>query len=223
MSFHLKKCIFLQAEKFWIMLIIGIAGGSGSGKTTVVKKIMNSLPENTVSLISQDAYYKDQGHLSAEEKKNINFDHPESIEFKLLNKHIDKLKTGQAIEMPTYDYASCSRGKETIHIEPRKVIIVEGILIFTDSLLRDNLDIKVFVSADSDDRLMRIMKRDVKERGRTYDDVLTHYSKYVKIGHREFIAPTKRFADIIIPEGGNNHVGIEILTSRILKKLRDNI
>ncbi len=204
------------------MLIIGIAGGSGSGKTTVVKKIINSLPEDTVSLISQDAYYKDQGHLSDEEKKNINFDHPESIEFQLLNEHIRMLKKGQSIEMPTYDYTTCSRGEKSIHVKPRKVIIVEGILIFTDPALREQLDIKVFVSADSDDRLMRIMKRDVKERGRTYDDVLEHYSKYVKIGHREFIAPTKRFADIIIPEGGNNHVGIEILTSRIFKKLWDN-
>ncbi len=204
------------------MLIIGIAGGSGSGKTTVVKKIINSLPINSVSVISQDAYYKDQSHLTKEEQKKINFDHPSSIEFSLLKEHLIQLKEGKSIQMPDYDYETCSRGNNPTTVEPGRIIIVEGILIFTDPELRKELDIKVFVSADSDDRLMRIMQRDIRERGRTYEDVLEHYSKYVKLMHREFIAPTKRFADIIIPEGGNNHVGIEILTSRIDKKLRDN-
>lgn len=201
------------------MLIIGIAGGSGSGKTTVVNKIMTGLPKNSVSVISQDAYYKDNGHLSDEEKKRINFDHPASIEFELLNKHVDKLIRGEAIERPIYSYVTCARAKETITVEPKKVIIVEGILILTNAKLRDKFSIKVFVDADADDRLIRIIKRDLIERGRSVQGVLDHYEKFVKPMHLQFIEPTKRYADIIVPQGGTNHVAIDILTSRIKMKL----
>jgi len=201
------------------MLIIGIAGGSGSGKTTVVNKIMNGLPKNSVSVISQDSYYKDNGHLTDEEKKRINFDHPASIEFELLNKHVDKLIHKEPIERPIYSYVTCARSKETITVEPKKVIIVEGILILTNARLRDRFSIKVFVDADADDRLIRIIKRDLIERGRSVQDVLDHYEKFVKPMHLQFIEPTKRYADIIVPQGGTNHVAIDILTSRIKMKL----
>ncbi len=197
------------------MLIIGIAGGSGSGKSTVVKKIIKSLPKGSVVVIPQDAYYKDNGHKSAEERARINFDHPSSIEFNLLIKHLDHLKTGTSIEMPTYSYVTCARGKETIPIAPLNVIIVEGILILTNPRLRNRMNIKVFVDADPDDRLMRIIKRDIEERGRSFQQVLQHYDKYVKPMHLQFIEPTKRYADIIVPQGGQNLVAIEVLTSRI--------
>jgi uridine kinase len=201
------------------MLIIGIAGGSGCGKTTVVREIIRKLPRNSVTIIPQDAYYWDNGHLSAEEKKEINFDHPNSIEWSLLIKHLDQLKHGKGIEMPQYSYVSCARSNETIHIEPRQVIIVEGILIFTDPGLLKRLDIKIFVDAEGDDRLARIMHRDTVERGRDYMQVLEHYNKWVKPMHLQFIEPTKRYADIIVPQGGENKVAIQVLASRIQMKL----
>lgn len=197
------------------MLIIGIAGGSGSGKTTVVNKIIRGLPKDSVSLISQDSYYKDNGHLSDEDKHKINFDHPSSIEFNLLIKHLEELKKGFAVEMPIYSYVTCARSKDTITIYPRKVVIVEGILIFTSKRLRDKLNIKVFVDADADDRLMRIIRRDIIERERTYNQALDHYEQYVKLMHLQFIEPTKRYADIIVPQGGANTVAIELMISRI--------
>ncbi|MDD3878190.1 MAG: uridine kinase [Bacteroidales bacterium] len=197
------------------MLLIGIAGGSGCGKSTVVKKIIKSLPKNSVAVIPQDSYYKDSGHLSAEERSKKNFDHPSSIEFTLLRKHLDQLKLGNSIEMPMYSYLTCARLKETVMVEPQKVIIVEGILILTNPKLREILDIKVFVDADPDDRLMRIIKRDIEERGRSFVEVLEHYEKFVKPMHLQFIEPTKRYADIVIPQGGANTVGIDILTSKI--------
>jgi len=201
------------------MLIIGIAGGSGSGKTTVVKKIIKNLPKDSVSIISQDSYYKDNGHKSAEERAKINFDHPSSIEFNLLIKHLEMLKEGNPIEMPIYSYLSCARSKETIRIVPKKVIIVEGILILSSPRMRDRMDIKVFVDADGDDRLMRIIWRDLEERGRSFQQVLEHYDKYVKPMHLQFIEPTKRYADIIVPQGGKNQVAIDILSSRIKMNL----
>lgn len=201
------------------MLVIGIAGGSGSGKTTVVRTIMKRFKKNEVSLLSQDAYYRDNGHLSAEERAKINFDHPSSIEFKLLNEHVDRLKNGETIPMPIYSYVTCARSQETIPVEPAKVLIVEGILVLSNPSLRKRLDIKVFVDADSDDRLIRIIKRDIKERGRSFMQVLEHYEKYVKPMHLTFIEPSKRYADIIVPMGGANKVAIDILTSRI----RENI
>jgi uridine kinase len=201
------------------MLIIGIAGGSGSGKSTVVKKIIAKLPKNAVSIIPQDAYYKDNGHLSAKERAKINFDHPSSIEFSLLIKHLDLLKKGKSIDMPIYSYLTCARAKETIPIAPRKVVIVEGILILCNPRMRDRMDIKVFVDADGDDRLIRIIHRDIEERGRSFSDVLHHYERYVKPMHLQFIEPTKRYADIIVPQGGNNDVAIDILTSLIKSNL----
>ncbi len=204
------------------MLIIGIAGGSGSGKTTVVNKIIKSLPKDSVAVISQDAYYRDSKHLSVEDRKKINFDHPSSIEFSLLVDHIDQLKEGNTIGMPIYSYLTCTRASETIPVEPKKVIIVEGILILVNPRLRKRLDIRVYVDADSDDRLMRIIWRDIEERGRSFKEVLDHYEKFVKPMHLLFIEPNKRYADIIIPQGGENQIAIDILTSSIKEKLRED-
>jgi uridine kinase len=193
------------------MIIIGIAGGSGSGKTTVVKKIMKKFPKGSVAVVSQDAYYKDTGYLTPEQIKHHNFDHPSSIEFDLLVKHLDELRAGKSIEMPHYDYITTSRLKETTTVHPHNVIILEGILIFTQPELLKRMDIKVFVDAEADDRVMRIMRRDTQERGRTFPEAMDHYEKKVKLMHAQFIEPSKRYADIIIPEGGQNHVAIDIL------------
>jgi len=197
------------------MLIIGIAGGSGCGKSTVVNEIIKRLPKNSVTVIPQDAYYKNNIHLSPEERKRINFDHPSSIEFSLLVNHIDKLKKGETVGMPIYSYLTCTRADETIPVSPKKVVIVEGILILTNPQVRKRLDIKVFVDADADDRLMRIIRRDMMDRGRSYQEVLTHYEVYVKPMHLLFIEPSKRYADIIVPQGGTNIIAIDILTSKI--------
>jgi len=197
------------------MLIIGIAGGSGSGKSTVVKQVIKHLPKEAVTVIPQDAYYKDNGHKSAEERAKINFDHPTSIEWGLLIKQLETLKTGSSIEMPIYSYVTCARSKETVTVNPAQVIIVEGILILTNPRLRKKMDIKVYVDADGDDRLMRIIRRDLEERGRSFQQVLEHYDSFVKPMHLQFIEPTKRYADIIVPQGGQNKVAIDILSSRI--------
>lgn len=202
------------------MLILAIAGGSGCGKTTVVKKMLKRLPKNSVTVISQDSYYKDNGHLSAEERAKINFDHPASIEFNLLIKQLEMLRKGKAIDMPIYSYLTCARAKETIPVQPKKIIILEGILIMTNAKLRALMDIKAFVDADADDRLMRIIWRDIEERGRSFKQVLTHYETYVKPMHLQFIEPTKRYADIIIPQGGANEIAIDILASKINFNLR---
>lgn len=201
------------------MLVIGIAGGSGSGKSTVVKEIIRKLPKGSVAVMPQDAYYKDNGHKTPEERAKINFDHPSSIEFGLLIKHMDALLEGKSVEMPIYSYLTCARAKETIPVEPKPVIILEGILILTNPRLRQRMGIKVYVDADADDRLIRIIHRDTVERGRSYQQVLEHYEHYVKPMHLQFIEPTKRYADIIVPQGGANHVAIDVMTSRI----RDNI
>lgn len=197
------------------MLIIGIAGGSGCGKSTVVKQIINKLPKDSVTIIPQDSYYKDNGHLTPEERAKINFDHPSSIEFNLLIKHLEELELGKPVGMPVYSYLTCARSSETIPVMPREVVIVEGILILSNPRLRAKMDIKVFVDADADDRLMRIIRRDIEERGRSFSQVLDHYEKFVKPMHLQFIEPSKRFADIVVPQGGANHVAIDILTSRI--------
>ena len=201
------------------MLLIGIAGGSGSGKTTVVKKLIEALPEDSISVVSQDAYYGDNGNLSPEAKKEINFDHPDAIEWDLLVKHLDMLKEGKTIPMPIYTYVTCARSAEVIPVKPTEVVIVEGILIMTCPELVKRLDIKIFVDTDGDDRLMRIIKRDIEERGRTVSDVLRHYETFVKPMHNQFIEPTKRLADIIIPQGGSNQVAIDIMASRIRMQL----
>ncbi|KAF5040524.1 Uridine kinase [bioreactor metagenome] len=202
------------------MLIIGIAGGTGSGKTTVVKEITKLLSDSEIVVIPQDSYYKDNSHLPLEERLELNFDHPESIDFKLLVKQIKDLKANKAIEQPIYSYLTCSRSStETVHVEPAHIIIVEGILIFTCAELRNVLDIKVFVDADADDRLGRVITRDNIERGRTIDKVLERYEKTVKPMHLQFIEPSKRYADIIIPQGGHNKVAIDILLATIEKAL----
>ena len=197
------------------MLIIGIAGGSGSGKTTVVNRMIELLPRESVSVIAQDSYYWDNGHLPPEEKKMINFDHPDSIEWDLLARHLDLLSDGHTVDMPTYSYVECARLKETIKIEPREVTIVEGILIFTNPELRARFNVKTFVDADDDDRLSRILSRDIVKRGRDVQDVLRHYHTFVKPMHLQFIEPSKRYADIIVPQGGENHVAIDILASKV--------
>ncbi len=200
------------------MLIIGIAGGSGSGKTTVVHRIMSSFSRDQVTIVSQDSYYKDNSHIPLAERSNINFDHPNSIEFDLLVQHLTDLRKGLAIEEPTYDYITSTRLKETIHIEPNHVIIVEGILLFTDKRVRDLCDIKVFVDAEPDDRLIRIIERDMRERGRTAHQVIERYA-LVKEMHIQFIEPTKRFADLIVPQGGENQVAIDMMVATIRQKL----
>jgi len=202
------------------MLIVGIAGGTGSGKTTVVQKIIEKLPPGEVALLPQDAYYKDNSLLPLEERQEMNFDHPSSIEFPLLLKHLKMLRSGKKIQRPVYSYLTCTRADETILIEPKHVILVEGILILTDEELRGQLDIKVYVDADADDRLSRVIRRDIMERGRSVDKVLERYEKTVKPMHLQFIEPTKRYADIIVPQGGNNEVAISILTSIIEKNLK---
>jgi len=201
------------------MLTIGIAGGSGSGKTTVVNKIVEALPDDSVAVVPQDAYYFDNGHLTPEEKLQINFDHPNSIEWPLLIEQLDMLKHGKAIKMPRYNYVTCARAKDTIPVKPKKVVIVEGILLLTQPELCNRLDIKLFVATDSDERLIRIIKRDIIERGRSYIDVLEHYQTYVKPMHQEFIEPSKQFANLIIPQGGKNTVAIEMVVSRIKMNL----
>ncbi len=197
------------------MLIIGIAGGSGSGKTTIVNEIVKGLPKKSISIIPLDSYYKDNSHLSEQEKKLINFDHPSSFEFNLINEHIDLLKKNQSIEMPIYSYITCSRAKDTITIHPTDIIIVEGIMTFANETLRNKFDVKIFVDADVDDRLMRIIERDVVERGRNYKQAMQHYSLWVKTMHETYIEPTKKFADIIVPHGGKNKIAIDILISKL--------
>ena len=201
------------------MLIVGIAGGTGSGKTTVVNKIIEKLPEGEVVIMPQDSYYKDNSHLPIEQRQEINFDHPGSIEFSLLINHLKKLKNGEIINMPIYSYLTCIRADETIELQPKHVVIVEGIMILTDKKLREMIDIRVFVDADADDRLVRVIKRDIIERGRSVDKVLERYEKTVKPMHLQFIEPSKRFADIIVPQGGDNKVAINILTSIIERNL----
>jgi uridine kinase len=201
------------------MFIIGIAGGTGSGKSTVVRKIMESLPPGQVTVIPQDSYYQDSSHIPIEERQEINFDHPSSLEFSLLVEHIGRLKSGEAIKQPVYSYLSCTRSYETIWVEPKKVVIVEGILILTHEPLRDLMDIKIYVDADADDRLSRVIFRDITERGRTVDKVLDRYEKTVKPMHLQFIEPTKRYADIIIPQGGHNQVAINVMKTIIEQRL----
>jgi uridine kinase len=203
------------------MLIVGVAGGSGSGKTTVVRRIMERLPEDGVAILPQDAYYKDNSQLDLDARQEINFDHPDSLEFHLLIDHINRLRAGETIRRPIYTYITCTRSEETVAMEPRAVILLEGILIFTHEALRDLIDIKVFVDADADDRLGRIIRRDIQERGRSVNKVLERYEKTVKPMHLQFIEPSKRYADIIVPQGGDNRVAIDILAATILNKLNN--
>lgn len=201
------------------MLIIGIAGGTGSGKTTVVHQIMKELPEAEVGIISQDAYYKTNDHLSYDERTLINYDHPRAIDFELLSSHLKELKGGQSIEQPVYSYVHHNRTNDFILTHPRKVMIVEGILILANPQLRDMFDIKIFVHADSDERLIRRLKRDIADRGRDMEEVLSRYQSTLKPMHEQFIEPSKAFADIIIPNDTYNTVAIDIVRTVINDKL----
>lgn len=195
--------------------IIGIAGGTGSGKTTVVKKIVEALPPHHVAVVPLDSYYNDTTSMTEEERHAINFDHPDAFDWKLLTKQINELREGRAIEQPTYSYLKCNRLPETIHVEPKPVIIVEGIMTLINKKLRDIMDIRIFVDCDSDERLIRNIQRDTVERGRDVQTVLDRYLKVLKPMHEQFIEPTKRFAHIIIPEGGDNVKGIDMVSKYI--------
>ncbi len=201
------------------MLIIGIAGGTGSGKTTVVHQIMNELPQTEVGIISQDSYYRDNSNLSFEERALINFDHPRAIDFELLVHHLQELKAGNNIEQPVYSFVTHNRTEDTIITHPRKVMIVEGILILTHPELRNLFDVKIFVHADSDERLIRRLRRDIAERGRDMDEVLNRYQTTLKPMHQQFIEPTKAFADIIIPNDKYNTVAIDVVRAVINQRI----
>lgn len=197
------------------MIIIGIAGGTGSGKTTVVNEIVKSLPESHVAVVPQDSYYNDTTGMTPEERKLINFDHPDAFDWKLLIKQIGELKAGKSIEQPTYSYLISNRLEETVHVEPKPVIIIEGIMALVNRRLREMMDIKLFVDTDADERLIRNITRDTKERGRTVEMVVDRYRKVLKPMHDQFIEPTKRYADIIIPDGGGNVNGIDMVCKYI--------
>ncbi|AWK02697.1 uridine kinase [Flavobacterium crocinum] len=201
------------------MLIIGIAGGTGSGKTTVVHQIMNELPHTEVGVISQDSYYKETTNLSFDERALINFDHPRAIDFDLLVNHLKALKAGETIDQPVYSFVQHNRTDDTVSTHPRKVMIVEGILILTNPELRDMFDIKIFVHADSDERLIRRLKRDISERGRDIDEVLNRYQTTLKPMHEQFIEPSKAFADIIIPNDKYNTVAIDVVRAVINQRI----
>ncbi|MGJ8549175.1 uridine kinase [Winogradskyella wichelsiae] len=201
------------------MLIIGIAGGTGCGKTTVVNTILNELPEGEVGVISQDSYYKDTTHLSFEERVKINFDHPRSIDFELLREHLEDLKLGKSINQPVYSFVKHNRTGDVIVTKPRKVMIVEGILILSHAEIRDLFDIKIYVHADSDERLIRRLRRDITERGRDINEVLQRYQSTLKPMHQQFIEPMKEYADIIIPNNKYNTVAVDIVKTIINERL----
>jgi uridine kinase len=198
-----------------MITIIGIAGGTGSGKTTVVKNIVNSLPENSVAVVPLDSYYNDTSEMTEEERHNINFDHPDAFDWHLLIKQINELREGHAIEQPTYSYIQCNRLPETVHVDPKPVIIIEGIMTLLNKRLREMMDLKIYVDCDSDERLIRNIQRDTIDRGRTVSMVVDRYLKVLKPMHEQFIEPTKRYADLIIPQGGENAKGIGILCKYI--------
>ena len=196
-------------------IIIGVTGGSGSGKTSVSRAIFNNFPDHSIMMLEQDSYYKDQSHLSFEERLNTNYDHPFAFDNDLLIQHVGDLLNYKAIEKPVYDFVAHTRSQATIIQEPKEVIILEGILILEDERLRDLMDIKVYVDTDDDIRIIRRIKRDMEERGRTLDSVIEQYLTVVKPMYHQFIEPTKRYADIIVPEGGENHVAIDLITTKV--------
>jgi uridine kinase len=200
-------------------LILGVAGGSGSGKTTVVSRIIEKIGEDNILLLQHDSYYRDLGHLSLDERKKQNFDHPTALETELMIRHIGALKEGYQIELPVYDFVAHTRSDETIKTAPKKIILVDGILIFAEPELRKQMDIKLFVDTDDDVRLLRRLKRDITERGRDLEGVLNQYEKFVRPMHLEFVEPSKRYADIIIPRGGENSVALEMVLALIRGKL----
>ena len=201
------------------MLVIGIAGGTGSGKTTVVNKIISSLPQGEVAVLPQDSYYRDSSHIPPELRCDINFDEPAAIEWELLEQHLRDLKAGRTIQMPTYSYLTCTRQPETVTVEPRDVVIIEGIFILTQPELCKLMDVKVFVDADADDRLIRVISRDCIERGRTPQMVIDRYEAVLKPMHQLYIEPSKRNADLLVPQGANNRVAVQLLTDYIESRL----
>jgi uridine kinase len=205
------------------MYIIGIAGGTGSGKTTVVRKIMEALQNENVAVIPQDSYYNDNSLISMEDRRKINYDHPSAFDWDLLREQIQQLRNGQAIEQPTYDYITSNRTKETVHVEPCEVIIIEGIMALYKKEMRDLMDLKIFVDADTDVRLIRNIQRDTVERGRTAQMVIDRYLEVLKPMHEEFIEPTKRYADLIIPQGGSNQKAIDIMRTYIIHRLKPHL
>lgn len=196
-------------------IIIGVTGGSGSGKTSVSRAIYNNFPDHSIMMLEQDSYYKDQSHLSFEERLNTNYDHPFAFDTDLLIQHIQQLLRYESIQKPVYDYVAHTRSDQTILQEPKEVIILEGILILEDERLRDLMDIKIYVDTDDDIRIIRRIKRDMEERGRTLDSVIEQYLTVVKPMYHQFIEPTKRYADVIVPEGGENHVAIDLLNTKV--------
>jgi len=204
-------------------VIIGITGGTGSGKSTIARSIYDSIHEKNVSIIEQDCYYKDLTHLSPEDRVNVNYDHPLAFDTELLISHLEKLLAGKSVEKPQYDFTIHNRKKETITIEPKDIIIVEGILVLDSPRLRELMDIKIFVDTDADVRIVRRIERDMDERGRTLNSVITQYLGIVKSMHLEFVEPTKRYADIIIPEGGHNKVAIDIMVAKIQSIINSDI
>ena len=202
------------------MTIIGIAGGTGSGKTTVVKRIASALPPYCAAVIPLDSYYNDTTGMTEEERKAINFDHPDAFDWKLLTEQIQALRQGKSIEQPTYSYLISNRLPETVHVEPCEVIIIEGIMALWKKQMRDLMDLKIFVDADPDERLIRVIQRDTVERGRTTQMVLDRYRDVLKPMHEEFIEPTKRYADLIIPQGGANQQAIEIMRTYIIHRIK---
>lgn len=203
--------------------VIGIAGGTGSGKTTVVRKIVEALPPNHVAVVPLDSYYNDTSEMTEEERHAINFDHPDAFDWKLLIKQVNELREGESIEQPTYSYLKCNRLPETIHVEPRPVIIIEGIMTLLNKRLREMMDLKVFVDCDPDERLIRNIQRDTIERGRDVNMVVQRYLDVLKPMHEQFIEPTKRFADVIIPQGGENLKGIDILCKYVERLVLMNL
>jgi uridine kinase len=202
-------------------IIIGVAGGSGSGKTTVVKSIVRSLGKGQVTVVHHDSYYRDASHLSSDERHAINYDHPDALETELLVAHLEQLRSGQAVEVPTYDFTTHSRLAETETAEPRKVIIVDGLLILWDKRIRDLMDIKVFVDTDADIRFIRRLSRDLEERGRAAESVIKQYLATVRLMHLEFVEPSKRYADLIMPEGAHNRVAVDMLLTKVRSILRE--
>jgi uridine kinase len=201
--------------------VVGIAGGTGSGKTTVAHKLAAAMPAGRCVTIEHDAYYRDQGHLAFEERARINYDHPASLESSLLVDHLRTLRSGQPVEVPIYDFATHTRCPDTRPVQPARVIVVEGILVFTEPALREQMDIKIFVDTDPDIRLMRRIRRDLEQRGRTFQSVRDQYYATVRPMHIEHVEPTKRWADLIIPEGGNNHVALDVLLGQLWRIVHD--
>ena len=204
-------------------MIIGISGGTGSGKTTVARRILENVSEEQIVFLQQDSYYRNLRDLPLELRHQVNFDHPDALDNPLFVNHVQALRAGDVIEMPVYDFATHTRGTETIRIEPKPVMIIEGILVFVDAALRELMDVKIFVDTDDDLRFIRRLQRDVKERGRSVESVIKQYLETVRPMHQQFVEPSKRFADVIIPEGGHNEVGIDLISGKIRTKLQEEL